>query len=193
MLKTNQLGQDTQRDELLTRRAALMAAAGKDSKEIARTLNVSPATLKVWQSSPLWQEMVATYSDEVESRGMQTIVDELISDGPKNLDFIKRVRDGHFYEKKDRMDARLRAAKMLLDKQAPNADARAQNEQAANIILDGRLLSQVLRAMKNSGAIDITPEEIETATGESLPKLMSKTPEQFAETYAPDEDPEDAL
>lgn len=191
MLKTNDLGKDAQREAILTRRAALMAAAGKHDKEISKVLDVSQGTLDVWKGSPLWQTLVGQYAEEIEERGVQSVVDELLADAPKNISFIKRVRDGHFNEKKDRLDARLRAAKMLLDKQAPNADTRAQNESAARIILDGKLLAQVLHAMRDVGAIDITPTAIDAATGDDIPKLLgAKTPEQFAEEYTPP-DPED--
>lgn len=190
MLKTSELGKDTERETILTRRAALMAAAGKSDKDIAKALDVSPGTLAVWKGSPLWQTLVGQYADEIEERGVTSVVDELLADAPKNVNFIKRVRDGAFHDSKDRMQLRMQAAKMLLDKQAPNADTRAQNESAARIILDGKLLGQVLHAMRDVGVIDITPDAIDKATGQTIPQLMGKTPEEFAESYTPP-DPED--
>lgn len=190
MLKTSELGKDTERETILTRRAALMAAAGKSDKDIAKALDVSPGTLAIWKGSPLWQTLVGQYADEIEERGVTSVVEELLADAPKNVNFIKRVRDGAFHDSKDRMQLRMQAAKMLLDKQAPNADTRAQNESAARIILDGKLLGQVLHAMRDVGVIDITPEAIDTATGQTIPQLMGKTPEEFAESYTPP-DPED--
>lgn len=191
MLKTSELGKEPEREQLLTRRAALMAAAGKRDKDIAKALEVSVGTIAVWKNSPLWQTLVGQYSDEIEERGIGDVVAELLSDAPKNLRFVKKVRDGHFQDTKDRMQLRLQAAKMLLDKQAPNADIRAQNESAARIVLDGKLLSQVLHAMRDVGAIDVTPEAIEKATGDDIPKLLgAKTPEEFAASYKP-VDPED--
>jgi hypothetical protein len=173
------------------RRAALLAASGKSDKEIAKLLDVSPKVVGIWRQSPLWQTVVAKFSEEIEERGVQSVVDELLADAPQNIRFIKGVRDGQIDDPKDRLDLRLRAAKMLLDKQAPNADARAQNLGAARIILDGRMLAQALHAMREVGAIDITPEAIEKATGEDLPKILSKTPEEFAATYTPPEEEED--
>lgn len=190
MLKTSELGKDTERETILTRRAALMAAAGKSDKDIAKALDVSPGTLAIWKGSPLWQTLVGQYADEIEERGVTSVVDELLADAPKNVNFIKRVRDGAFHDSKDRMQLRMQAAKMLLDKQAPNADTRAQNESAARIILDGKLLGQVLHAMRDVGVIDITPDAIDKATGQTIPQLMGKTPEEFAENYTPP-DPED--
>jgi len=190
MMRTTDVGKDKDRDALLTRRAALMAAAGKSDKDISAALDVSTGTLAIWKGSPLWQTLVSQYADEIEERGLKDIVDELLNDAPKNVNFIKQVRDGSFTDAKDKMDLRLRAAKMLLDKQAPNADARAQNESAARIVLDGKLLAQVLHAMRDVGAIDITPTDIDKATGDVIPKLLgAKTPEEFAEDYVPpDED-----
>jgi len=189
MLTATGIGKDKDRESLLTRRAAMLAAAGKSDKDIAAALDVSVGVLTVWKGSPMWQVLVGQYAEEIEERGVQSIVDELLSDAPANLSFIKKVRNGEFDDKKDRMDLRLRAAKMLLDKQAPNADTRAQNENAARIVLDGKLLAQVLHAMRDVGAIDITPEAIETATGDVIPKLLgAKTPEEFAEAYTPPSD-----
>ncbi len=190
-LTAGQLGKDAERDRLLMRRAALLAASGKSDKEIAKLLDVSPKVVGIWRQSPLWQTVVAKFSEEIEERGVQSVVDELLADAPQNIRFIKGVRDGQIDDPKDRLDLRLRAAKMLLDKQAPNADARAQNLGAARIILDGRMLAQALHAMREVGAIDITPEAIEKATGEDLPKILSKTPEEFAATYTPPEEEED--
>lgn len=191
-MKSNDVGKDPQRDALLTRRIALMAASGKPDKEIAKVLGVSTGVLDVLKKSPLFEQLVMAYADELEERGLDDVVQELLSDAPKNLSFIKRVRDGHFYDKKDRMDARLRAAKMLLDKQAPTADARQANQQAAKLIIDGKLLGQALRALRNVGVIDITPEQIESATGEDLPKIAARTPEDFEAAYTVP-DPEDEL
>src|SRR5262245_15467931 len=191
MLKTSDLGKDEQREAILTRRAAMLAASGKSDKDIAKALDVSPGTIAVWKGSPMWQVLVEQYVEEIEERGVASVVEELLADAPKNVNFIKRVRDGHFNDSKDRMQLRMQAAKMLLDKQAPNADTRAQNESAARIILDGKLLGQVLHAMRDVGLIDITPEAIDTATGQAIPQLMgAKTPEEFAAGYKP-ADPED--
>lgn len=191
MLKSNDLGKDAQREAILTRRAALMAAAGKSDKDIAKSLDISLGTLTVWKDSPLWQTLVGQYASEIDERGVQSVVEDLLADAPKNVNFIKRVRDGNFHDSKDRMQLRMQAAKMLLDKQAPNADTRAQNESAARLILDGKLLSQVLHAMRDVGAIDITPADIDKVTGDPIPQLMgAKTPEEFAESYTPP-DPED--
>ena len=193
MLTVPQIGKDKDRDTLLTRRAALMAAAGKSDKEISTTLDVSLGTLNIWKGSPLWQTLVGQLADEIEDRGVQSVVDDLLNDAPKNVRFIKTVRDGEFNDTKDRMQLRMQAAKLLLDKQAPSADAKAANENAARIVLDGKLLSQVLHAMREVGVIDITPEAIDVATGDTIPKLMgAKTPEEFAEAYSP-VDPEDEL
>lgn len=179
------------RDSILTRRAALMAASGKKDKQIAKALEVPLGTLEVWKNSPLWQTLVAQYAEEIEERGVNSVVEDLLSDAPKNLSFIKKVRDGHFADKRERMALRLQAAKMLLDKQAPNADTRAQNEGAARLIIDGKMLGQVLHAMRDVGALDITPDAIDKATGQDIPKLLgAKTPEEFAEGYTPPEEDE---
>jgi hypothetical protein len=184
VIKASDLGKDQKRDELLTRRVALMIAAAKSDAEITKALGISPGVLKILKGSPLFEQLIAAYSREIEERGINDIVAELDADAPKNIDFIKRVRDGNFDDTKDRMQLRLAAAKMLFDKQAPDANQRAAAQQAARIIIDGRMLGQALRALKNVGVLDIPAEAIENATASTLPRLFGKTPEEFAEEYA---------
>ena len=173
MLKANELGQDPLREDQLTRKAALLIADGrKTDKEIARDLNVSLETLKVWKSSPLFQELVATMGEELHERTVQSIVDDVMSDAPKNLSFIKNVRDGSFTDKKDRMDIRLRASKMLLDKQVPNAES-AVSDDTVKLVIGAKLMGQMVRAMKNSGAVEV--DAIDVTPGPSVPV---RTPEQ---------------
>lgn len=182
-LGTNQL--DDSRTKLLARRAALLMASGKTDGEVATELGVSRAVLDVLKASPLFQVSVDQYDKEIQRIGVESITEDLRNDFPANRDFIRDVRDGKYDEvPKDRVQLRLQAAKMLLDKQAPNAAEKAANESAARLILDGRMLGQVLRAMKNAGALDVTTDEIEEATGETLLRIEGKTTEEFAAKYA---------
>lgn len=191
MLTPKDVATDPARQGLLARRAALLLAANKSDKEICAELGISKGTLDVLKKSPLFLESVHNYADTVEKEGLQAIIDDLHADWPKNRDFIKNVRDGVFGDDTKKMDLRLRAAKMLLDKQAPNAGDRANNENAARIILDGKLLGQVLRSLRNVGVIDITPETIDSATADTITEVVEPlTPDEFAESYTPP-DPED--
>src|SRR5258705_1018020 len=170
MLTKEQIGKDPLREDQLTRRAALLIAEGKKTdKEIARDLGVSLETLKVWKHSPLFQEHVAAMGDELHERGIQRIIDDVMSDAPKNISFVKNVRDGFFHDKKDKMDLRLRAAKMLLDKQVPNPNDSV-NEDSVKLIIGAKLMDQMVRAMKNSGAIEVEAEDV-------TPQVQAKTPE----------------
>lgn len=186
MFRVTDFGKDAARDKLLSRRVALLTAAGRTDADICRDLEISVGLLETFRKSPLHRELVATFSDEIEKKTIASVTEELANDAPRNLNFIRNVRDGAFRDTKDRMQLRMQAAKMLLDKQTPNADVKAQNEAAARLIIDGRVLGQVLRAMRNVGVIDVTPEQIENATG--IPLLTPKTPEEFAEGYVPPED-----
>lgn len=184
-MRTSELGKDPSRDRLLSRRVALLTAAGRTDKQICDDLEVSQGVLETMRKSPLHRELVATFGEELEQKQITSIAEEIANDAPRNLNFIKQVRDGEFTDPKDKMQLRMQAAKLLLDKQTPNADVKAQNEAAARLIIDGRVLGQVLRAMKNVGVIDVTDRDIESATG--IPLLTAKTPEQFEESYAPPE------
>lgn len=192
-LKPLDVKADPARQGLLARRAALLLAANKTDKEICAELGIAKSTLDVLKKSPLFLESVHNYAETVEKEGLAAIIDDLHADWPKNRDFIKNVRDGVFADDAKKMDLRLRAAKMLLDKQAPNAGDRANNENAARIILDGKLLGQVLRSLRNVGVIDVTPEAIDSATADTITQVVQpKTPDEFADAYeAPD--PEDRL
>lgn len=191
-----QLATDPVREKQLTRRAALLIAEGvKSDKEIARELNIAVTTLQTWKRSPLFVELVNTMGDQIQERGVKAITDTLIEDAPANISFLRGVRDGTIFDGKDKTNARLKAAKFLLDKQAANAGNEV-SEDARKIILGGRLLGQMLRAMKNQGAIDVTPEE------EDAGRIPVKTPDEFqTEQEATDtaaerctaEDPDDAL
>lgn len=186
MMTKRQVGKDEQRERQLIRRAALMVAEGtKGEKEIARELTISVGTLQVLRRSPLFNELVDYFSDEIAERGVQTVVDEIVDDAPRNINFIKNVRDGRFNDKKDRMDSRLRAAKMLLDKQVPNADAKVA-EDVAKIVIQGKLLGQMLRSLARDGAIDVTPEEIEEYTGTGT--IPIRTPEEVRARHEAEED-----
>jgi len=172
---------DTKDNEHLTRRAAILAVGGKNRVEIARELGITPGTVEILERSPLWLQLKEATQREVEERGVVSVVEELQSDTPRNLQFLRDIRDGSFADEPKRIDSRLRAAKMLLDKQVPNADIRAQNESAARIILDGKLLGQILHALRDVDVINITPREIEDATVETMHKVVvPKTPDEFS-------------
>lgn len=173
--EAERIARDPVREKQLTRRAALMVAEGRRTdKEICRELNIAVSTLQVWKRSPLFLELVNTYNAEIDERGIKAIVDDLMTDAPKNISFLKNVRDGLFYDKKDKMDLRLRAAGMLLNKQAPNP-GEGVSDGAMKVVIGGRLIGQMLRAMKNDGAIDVTPEDADD------PRIAVKTPEEFVQ------------
>jgi hypothetical protein len=171
MLTKDQLGKDPLREDQLSRRAALLIAEGKKTdKEIARDLGVSLETLRIWKNSPLFQEHVAAMGDEIHERSVQSIIDDIVSDAPKNISFIKNVRDGYFHDKKDKMDLRLRASKMLLDKQVPNPSDGVSDD-AVKLVIGAKLMGQMVRAMKNSGAVEVDAIDV-------TPETQALTPEQ---------------
>lgn len=188
---------DPLREKQLTRRAALMLAEGsRTDKEICRELNISMGTLQTWKKSALFQELVNVQGDRIEEKGIKAITDSLLEDAPTNISFIKNVRDGVAKDDPRSMRNRLTAAKMLLDKQAPNAGDTITDD-ARKIIVGGKLLSQMLRAMRNEGVIDVTPED------EDAGRVPVQTIEEFsAEANAreaaeraalDDSDPDDQL
>lgn len=188
-----QIAADPLREKQLTRRAALMIAEGtRTDKEIARDLNISVGTLDVWKKSPLFQELVNAMGDKVEEKGIKAIADSLMEDAPTNISFIKGVRDGAVKDDHRSMRNRLTAAKMLLDKQAPNAGDNISDD-ARKIILGGRLLGQMIRAMKNEGAIEATAEV------EDDPRIAVQTIDEFhaeaqaREAIESEPDPDDSI
>ena len=182
LTKTNDIGKDNLRDGALMRQAALMIVqGGKTDKEIARDLNMSVATLRVFRDSELFREQVSAISAEVEERGIENIADALTGDAPENLRFVKEVRSGWFADSKERIDLRLKAAKMLLDKQIPSADALRDSENAGRIVINTRMLAQMLRALTNSGAIDVDSKTIDEAVEANvIPKIAVRSPGEVA-------------
>lgn len=154
-------GKDPTKDSQLTRRAAVLCAQGaKSDKEIATELKMSEEEVLALRESPMFQQLVVSYGEEMVERGVETVVKELTHDAPRNIRFLKQVRDGDFTDTKDRMDSRLRASKFLLDKQVPNADSAKVSENAIQVVVGGKLLEQMLRALRNAGEdvpLDITP------------------------------------
>lgn len=158
----NQIADDPIREKQLMRRVALMLAEGsKTDKEICRELNISKGALATWKRSPLFLALVDAMGNQIEEKGVKAITDSLMDDAPQNISFIKDVRDGKLVKDNDKhLRNRLTAAKMLLDKQAPNAGDNI-SEDARKIVVGGKLLGQMLRAMRNEGVIDVTPEDEE--------------------------------
>lgn len=184
MSEVERLAADPVREKQLMRRAALMIAEGtRTDKEIARDLNIATGTLSTWKRSPLFLEVVNTYSDQIAEKGVNSIVNDLMNDAPTNLNFLKEVRDGKSFDGRDQTNARLKAAKILFDKQVPNA-GNDVSEGALKVIIGGKLLSQMVRAMKNQGVIDVTPEDDDT----SFPMVPVKTHEDFSREYEAAED-----
>jgi hypothetical protein len=154
-----------------TRKAATLLAAGSKPDEVAKALRLPKQVLATWQRSPLFQELVEFYKTEIEERGVQATIDELVAGSRQNLNFVKSVVNGDFTDNPERMGIRLRAALKLMDKAIPDANTRQQAADVSRILIDGRLLGQALRAMKNVDVIDMTEQEIEDATGTPLNRV----------------------
>lgn len=160
------------KDTTRTRRAAVLIAAGqKSDKEIAKELRMTPEALAVLKTTPMFQQLVSSYGEEIIEHGLTAVVNDLLRDAPKNIRFLKSVRDGDFADSKDRMDSRLRASKILFDKQAPNPEATV-SDNAIQVVIGGKLMEQMLRALQRAGeevSLDITPPPPPQVTEETDP------------------------
>lgn len=179
----------TQRDQRMRKAALMVAEAKMTDKEIAAKLEIAPATLTMWKKSPLFREMVSTFADRIIEGGVQGVIDSIMADGPTNISFLKEVRDGRFTDDPKRMSVRLKASEMLFDRQAPKQDKIADN--AVKIVIGGRLLGQMVRAMRNDGAeVDAEFEEIdEQMLGpKTIEDLMAREQAEAAALAAADDD-----
>lgn len=152
---------DEIREQQLTRKAALLVAEGVlTDKEIASKLGIQPGTLKTWKTSPLFIEMVRNFADRIVDEGVGSIVDKIMADAPANLSFLKDVRDGVVVDNPKSLSVRLRAAELLFDRQVSKKGA--ETDGAIKVIIGGRLLGQMVQAMKQDGAaIDVEFDELD--------------------------------
>jgi hypothetical protein len=169
------------------RRAALLTAAGCADADVCTAAGITADELAVYQRSPLWQMLVER------ARGLEPqpkLADVLMEDAPTNVRFLREVRDGLVEDTPGRLQTRLRAAQLLLDRQVASADQRANAETAARIVVEGRLMGQILHAMRETGVLDVTPEAVESvtqgpATAPAVPAIV--TPEDYASQHEKDE------
>lgn len=162
------------------RRGALMLAEAKmTDKEIAIQLDVSLGTLRQWKKSPLFLEMVRTFAERITEGALQTITEQIMSDAPANLSFLKDVRDGRWQDDPKRMAIRLKAGETLFDRQAPKQQHGI--EDAVKVVIGAQLLGQMARAFRNDGGtIDADFEEISQIKGPLTPDELAAR-EQAAE------------
>lgn len=107
--------------------------------------------MRTLKRSPLFQEMVAIIEEQITKSGVQDVIKDLMDDAPNTLKFVQAVRDGDY----DGVDApilgqRLRAATWLGDRQMPMPKENV--DRALTLVINAKLGSQMVRAMKNDGA-----------------------------------------
>src|SRR5579885_1837296 len=121
------------------RRAALLTAAGCADADVCTAAGITADELAVYQRSPLWQMLVER------ERGLETqpkLADVLMEDAPTNVRFLREVRDGLVEDTPGRLQTRLRAAQLLLDRQVESADQRANAAPAERSLADRSLKGQ---------------------------------------------------
>lgn len=164
---------------IIARKVALLVARNKGTGEIARELEISEDRVRTLKKSPLFQEMVAIIEEKITEEGVSSVVQGLIDDAPRNMKFIREVRDGEVDVPPAALGVRLRAATYLGDKVVPNASGAAdQADRVVNVILGAGLMAQMARGMKNDGAvIDAVALPVPARTATPM------TPEEFAARY----------
>jgi len=149
--------------------------------EISAALEISADRVKSLKRSPLFQEMVSMIEEQVTKSGIADVLKDLVDDAPENLKFVIAVRDGDF----DHVDApilgqRMRAAQWLGDKQLPTQ--KENLDRAVTVVIGGKLLNQISRAMKNDGVQDAEFEVVEQYQPMSVEDMRAR------EEAAPEDD-----
>lgn len=142
------------------RLAAILLAEGKlTMKDIAARCEISESRLRVLKNSPLFQQLVSEIDDRIVETGVQQVIENLMSDAPRNLAFIQRVRDGDEGDDANMLNTRLRAADLLWSRQVPKTDGNNADD-GLKVVVSGGMLKQMMEAMQRGGyatPIDVTP------------------------------------
>lgn len=143
--------------------AALLIATGKRRIWVCRRLGMAPNRLSVIQQSPLFRVLVEQYQREFISQGMQTTINKVLADGPANVEFLRKVRDGmepdvkEIDDPNDRMRHRLKAAESLFDRQLPRR-METESQASVHVTVEATRRELAEDACAEVGApIDITP------------------------------------
>jgi transcriptional regulator with XRE-family HTH domain len=133
--------------------AALLTAAGVSPKKICVQLGMSKAKYTLFLQSGVFNSLTASYRKRILEKTLDDAATTLLGDAKANVDFLKRVRDGHY----DDLPApvvgnRLRASHILADRQFPKT-SEGINE---------HLVSDALRKIANAVCGEIgEPIEVE--------------------------------
>jgi len=184
------LDESDPRRRVVARQIAIAVLKGESNTQIAKSLKISADTVSVYRKSPLFMSMVEAIEERMMAEGVEAVVNDLIRDAPTNVKFIKDVRDGALPDAADRLNVRMRAAEVLLKRQVPQIDENT--DRAVQVVISGRLLEQMVRAMRNDGVIESTAETL--SLPEPVPQAHMQRVEDFVESYeepAPVESEED--
>lgn len=147
-------------------------------KAIAERCEMSEARLRVLRNSPLFQQLVSEIDERIVETGVKRVVDDLMTDAPRNLKFIQAVRDGdHDTADPAVVNTRLRAADMLWSRQVPKVDGAANAEDGFKLIVTGGMLRQMMEAMQRGGyetPIDVTPTKHPITADEAMKRAVAK-------------------
>lgn len=129
--------------------AMLFATREFSREEIGEVLELCPKHLHQLMCSPLFQALVRGYRGVIPSP--EQIAEKIMRDAPRNVAFIKRVRDGRVPGTPEALRVRTKAAEMLLDRQAPKRMALETEETKRTVIIETHQLDRMRQLM---GPID---------------------------------------
>lgn len=145
------------------RLVALYSVLGWDNERIALTVGCTTATVCNHKRNPIVKMLAEEMRAKFAERATADALEDLRIDAPKNVEFLRRVRDG---DRKalggdtdpEWMRFRMDASKTLLDRQAPKRQ-ETTIDQTMRIVIeadDARDLDMVAREL-GEDPIDITP------------------------------------
>lgn len=147
---------------------ALLVATGQlTNRQIAKKLRISANRISTIKNSPLFAAMVRDFQSQIAKRGMDKAIDMIMADAPKNIEFIRDVRDGMFEgDEEGHLRIRMSAATFLGDRQvSKKSESSVTTTSTHTYLVEDRRRAQLENDAKEIGrpmsdSVDAEFEEV---------------------------------
>lgn len=142
---------------------AYMVLAGATREEVSRQLDYDKAYVSAITESPMFKALLDELRGEMRNRTIGSVVDRIISEGPRSVETLVRLRDEAESEQ-----VRVSAARDLLDRNPETAKvSREDRRSEMRIVLDGAALHRITGVLSELDAGDVTDAEATPALPQS--------------------------
>ena len=123
---------------------AWLDAAGMKVRDIAKETGMSPENIYRLRGTKMYLAVRHGYAEEIIEKGVSESMAHIVADAPKNVEFLKDLRDGEFdSDDLDRMKMRFEASKELLSHQHPKQTKQTTDSTHRFVIEDSRRLQMM--------------------------------------------------